>query len=242
MRKETVSLITAGIIAVSFIWLGNIVSGTIISVKNKGYLIVKGFAHRPVKANFGRFYADIIEEDKDMQACYSNLDRKTKIVKKFLQHAGFNKQEVKFLSVKVNEKYKINERGYKTDEFLEYKMVQTFKIESRNVDKIARLNEKISGLLEKGIKIKTHSPEYICTNLDSLKVEMIGRAAANAKVRAEIIARKGRFRLGPIASVRVGVFQITPAASTDISDYGINDVTSINKEIKSVVEVKYFVR
>ncbi len=56
------------------------------------------------------------------------------------------------------------------------------------------------------------------------------------------IAKEGKFRLGPIADVRVGIFQITPKNSTDISDYGINDTTSVEKEIKSVVEIKYFVK
>ena len=85
-------------------------------------------------------------------------------------------------------------------------------------------------------------PEYVYTKLDGLKVEMIGKATANAKDRAQIIAEKGKFRLGPIASVRVGVFQITPLHSTKISNYGINDTSSIDKEIKSVVEIQYFVK
>jgi hypothetical protein len=71
---------------------------------------------------------------------------------------------------------------------------------------------------------------------------MIGKATANAKERAKIIAKQGSFRLGPIASVRVGVFQITPAHSTRVSGYGINDTSSIDKEIKSVVEIEYFVK
>ena len=71
---------------------------------------------------------------------------------------------------------------------------------------------------------------------------MIGRATENARERAQNIAKKGNFRLGSIASVRVGIFQITPLHSTEVSDYGINDTTSIEKEIKSVVEIKYFVK
>jgi len=71
---------------------------------------------------------------------------------------------------------------------------------------------------------------------------MIGRATNNARERAVQIAKKGKFRLGPIASVRVGIFQITPTNSTEVSNYGINDTTSIEKEIKCVVEIKYFVK
>jgi len=71
---------------------------------------------------------------------------------------------------------------------------------------------------------------------------MIGKATANAKQRAGTISKHGKFRLGDVASVRVGIFQITPKHSTKISGYGIHDTSSIEKEIKSVVDVKYFVR
>jgi len=33
----------------------------------------------------------------------------------------------------------------------------------------------------------------------------------------------------------MGVFQITPINSNDVSDYGINDTSSIDKEIMAVV-------
>ncbi|HNX91632.1 MAG TPA: SIMPL domain-containing protein, partial [Candidatus Omnitrophota bacterium] len=86
------------------------------------------------------------------------------------------------------------------------------------------------------------NPQYLYTRMDDLKIEMIGKATDNARRRASVIAREGHFRLGSIADVRVGVFQITPVHSTEVDDYGINDTTSINKEVKSVVEIKYFVR
>jgi len=71
---------------------------------------------------------------------------------------------------------------------------------------------------------------------------MIGKATDNARQRAIKIATEGKFRLGPIADVRVGIFQITPANSTEVSNYGYNDTTSIDKEIKSVVEIQYFIK
>ncbi|MBU1086883.1 MAG: SIMPL domain-containing protein, partial [Candidatus Omnitrophica bacterium] len=85
-------------------------------------------------------------------------------------------------------------------------------------------------------------PKFINTKIEDLKLEMIGMATANAKDRAQVVSKQGKFSLGPIASVRIGVFQITPLNSTEISDYGMNDTSSIEKEIKSVVEIEYFVK
>ncbi|HRI31345.1 MAG TPA: SIMPL domain-containing protein, partial [Candidatus Kapabacteria bacterium] len=42
--------------------------------------------------------------------------------------------------------------------------------------------------------------------------------------------------LGPLRSARMGVIQITAKNShEEINDYGINDVTSLEKEITAVV-------
>ncbi|MDP2364374.1 MAG: SIMPL domain-containing protein, partial [Ignavibacteria bacterium] len=45
--------------------------------------------------------------------------------------------------------------------------------------------------------------------------------------------------LGPMRSARMGVLQITPKFSNAISDYGINDLSSIEKEIIGVVNASF---
>jgi len=37
----------------------------------------------------------------------------------------------------------------------------------------------------------------------------------------------------------VGVFQITPRNSTDVSDYGINDTSSREKDVTAVVTITF---
>jgi hypothetical protein len=58
-------------------------------------------------------------------------------------------------------------------------------------------------------------------------------------VRATQIAEKSGGRIGRIKNVRQGVFQITPRNSTEISDYGMNDVSAIDKDITAVVRVTF---
>ena len=110
------------------------------------------------------------------------------------------------------------------------------------MNKITRVASGLIDIVGEDVNICISRPEYIYTKVDDLKVSMIGRASANARERVKAVTKNGKVRLGPIASVRVGIFQITPVYSTDISDYGINDTTTIEKEIKSVVEIKYFVK
>jgi uncharacterized protein len=242
MKKTTVAILIALIFAGSLIATANIGATTAISIKNKGYVSVKGFAKEEIVSDLAIFEAAIVSEDPALEKSYATLAEDRKKALAFFESFAVPEDEVEISTVGVKEKFKVTERGHATHEFVHYRLVQAFKIESENVKKIERLAATMGDLLGDGVKIHSGDPDYVYTGLEDLKIKMIGRATANAKERAETIARKGKFKLGPIASVRVGVFQITPKNSTEISGYGVNDTTSIEKEIKSVVEIKYFVR
>ena len=242
MRRIVVPIMVALILAASVVLTARIFSDTAISIKNKGYVTVKGFAKQNITSDLGIFKAKVVEEDADLKAAYDNLDSNKKKVEAFLEKFGFGKDEVKFEAAEIGDRRKRNEKGNVTDERAVFILSQSFRIESSDVKKIEGLSAEGVKVLGEGVRLVISEPQFIYKDLDDLKVEMIGRATQNARERAQNIAQKGNFRLGSIASVRVGIFQITPIHSTRVSDYGINDTTSIEKEIKSVVEIQYFVK
>ena len=71
---------------------------------------------------------------------------------------------------------------------------------------------------------------------------MLREATKDAKRRAEEIASSSGNQIGAIRSARMGVFQITPANSYDISDYGVNDTSSLEKKVNAVVKAEYTIR
>jgi len=86
-------------------------------------------------------------------------------------------------------------------------------------------------LIDQGIELNSGAPGYFYRGLDDLKVEMLARATENAKQRAENMAKATGNRIGAIRSARMGVFQITPGTSTEVSDMGINDTSSLEKKV-----------
>ena len=242
MKKSLLAILITLMLCSTLIWIAWIGSDTALSIKNKGYVSVKGFAKEEITSDLAIFRAMIRAENPVLQESYEKLADDREKAKTFLDRYGLGDEEVAFAAVEVKEKFKVTERGHDTHEFVHFKLRQRFEIESKEVENIERLAAEMGDLLGEGVNLQVGDPEYVYTGLEDLKIEMIGRATANAKERAETIAKKGKFRLGPVASVRVGVFQITPKNSTKISGYGINDTSSIDKEIKSVVEIKYFVR
>lgn len=242
MKKSFIAVITALVISAAVIWATTIGARTALSIKNKGKVSVKGFAKKEIESDLGIFKATLVTEDIDLKTCYKNLENDKNTLKTFLGKLDFSEEQLVFYPVQIKEKYKVNASGFETEEFLGYKLSQDFKIQDSDVKKISQLSEKISQLVGEGMKLLISSPTYLYTKLDELKVEMIGEAAANAYERAMVIAQRGKFHLGPVSSVRTGIFQITPLYSNEVSDYGMNDVSSIDKEIKSVVDIDYFVQ
>ena len=70
-------------------------------------------------------------------------------------------------------------------------------------------------------------------------IEMLARATENARQRAENMAKATGNRIGFMRSAKMGVFQITPVTSTDVSDWGVNDTTSFDKKVMAVVTVSF---
>ena len=53
-----------------------------------------------------------------------------------------------------------------------------------------------------------------------------------------LIAASGG-RLGSLRGVDVGVFQVTSPNSTDVSDYGTYDTSTLRKDVTAVVNVTF---
>jgi hypothetical protein len=96
-------------------------------------------------------------------------------------------------------------------------------------------------LINQGILLESMAPEYLYTKLGDLKIEMLAEAAKDAKRRAEQIAQSTDSSIGTVRTARMGVLQITAADSTDVSDSGMNDTSSLEKDITAVVNVGFAV-
>ena len=68
---------------------------------------------------------------------------------------------------------------------------------------------------------------------------MLAKATENAKLRAESIVSSVGNKIGTLQSAKMGVFQITPVTSTQVSDYGEDDTSSLQKKVMVVVNTSF---
>jgi hypothetical protein len=209
-------------------------------VKLRGQTItVKGYAERSITSDLARWQVGITVRDDDLASGYRTLEAQRAQLTEFLAANGFPAETVGVSPVDISNIYARNEKGERTDQVTGYVLGQDFGVSSPDVGRIAAVAQGASDLIRSGIRLNARSPEYLYTKLDELKLQMLNEASANARERAEQLVSHSTSTLGPLRSASQGVFQITPAFSTDVSDYGVNDTSSIQKAIKAVVTMEY---
>ena len=70
----------------------------------------------------------------------------------------------------------------------------------------------------------------------------ITTATKDAKARAQAMLQADNNTVGKIRSVKMGVFQITKPTSNSVSDYGINDSSTIDKKVTAVANVVFGIK
>ncbi|MEN9215313.1 MAG: SIMPL domain-containing protein, partial [Gloeomargarita sp. DG_1_6_bins_138] len=156
----------------------------------------------------------------------------------YLESQGIPDKEIVFAALE-NVPLQENFNGRDTGRILAYRLTQRVKISSSDVDKIAALVNRANDLINEGIPMIADAPQYLYTDLAKLRVEMVAEAVQDAQKRAQSIAKATGSRIGRVRNVDTGVFQITSRFSTDVSDYGIYDTSSKEKDITAVVSVSF---
>ena len=133
----------------------------------------------------------------------------------------------------------VNSDGQQTGVVAGYRVSQSISVRLTDPKAIEELARDAGSLAGQGIPIEAPSPQFIYTKLAELRIAMMGEATKDARARAEVIAEAAGSKVGSVRSASTGVVQITPRFSTEVSDYGMNDVTSIEKDITTVVKVTF---
>lgn len=133
-------------------------------------------------------------------------------MQQYLREKGLPDEAVVFAFVNVEKQYDpvFNANGnWAGQRFTGYRLSQRFTVESSEVEKVETISREISSLIAQGVSIEAYAPDYYYTKLDDVKMGLIETASADARMRAEKIARNAGTKIGRVASARMGVFQIT---------------------------------
>lgn len=239
--KNSQIIVLGVCIAVATIASSVILSGGFLKVMKftREQISVTGSSTKEIRSDYITWSGDFTRREKDLKAAYAGLKGDLAAVKAYLVSRGVTDDEIIVSQVTTNTVYKKNEKGNDTNEIEAYALSQSVQLRSNDVNKVTSVSRESTELIDKGVQFTSYAPEYFYTKLDELKIEMLAKATENAKERAASMAKSTGNKIGFMRSARMGVFQITPATSTDVSDWGMNDTTSLDKKVMAVVTVSF---
>jgi hypothetical protein len=171
-----------------------------------------------------------------MKEAYKQISAEMPKVTAYLEKSGIPKDLIKVFSVTTKALHPHDKEGRALEDTISgYLLTQALEVRSSDIAKVGKVAREVTELIEQGVELESHAPEYLYTKLGDLKIQMLAEAARDSRVRAEQIAHSTGARLGTLRSARMGVIQINPADSTEVSNEGNNDTTSEEKDILTVV-------
>lgn len=235
--------IVALIIALGLIASSAIVSNSLIEIKGaKNSIIVTGSAKQQITSDMIVWSGYFSVKSPVLVDAYKHLESDRSIVKSYLLEKGVPEDQIVFSAISTYTTNKTLPSGQWTNEIDYYNLSQTVTISSKDIEKVTAISRQITELINEGIEFQSNPPQYLYTQIADLKVTMLAEATKDAAKRAEMIAENANSRIGSLRYADMGVIQITPLYSTEISDIGMNDTSSIEKEITAVVHCEFEVK
>ena len=236
-RIEKLQVLTVGLIVVLGILIG---TKTLITAFSGNTISVTGSAFEIVKSDKGSVSFNINVKRVNKNEAYNALQTQIKTVEKYLTDKNITNIERKTINGYYN--YKRDDKGVYTNIPESYNLSQPMTISSNNVELIKEISNNITGLISQGIDINVYNVSYDYSKLPELKVTLLEKASLDAKARAESMLKATHNSVGKIQSVRMGVYQITPVDSTEVSNMGINDSSTIDKKVTAVANVSFKIK
>ena len=132
--------------------------------------------------------------------------------------------------------------GNSTGRIVNYRASRDITVRTKDVQLVSKLSQGIGSILQSGVSVNNYGPQYYISTLAELRPQLLEEAMKDAKIRAEAITKAVGGGVGPVTSVKSGVFQVTTPDSTMTSDGGAYDTTSIKKTVTSTVSVTFKVK
>jgi hypothetical protein len=175
---------------------------------------------------------------------YAAMKKDQDIVMKYLRDNGVKDDEINISPVNmsaITQNCGSNPAPGCVNDIVSYRLTQNVQINSSRVQQITVLARDPSSIINQGVVFSTGGLEYFYNRLPELRVQMLADATKDAQMRAQKIAESTGARVGRLVSVSSGVFQVQPLNSTQISNEGSYDTSTIEKQITAVVRASFMV-
>jgi hypothetical protein len=207
---------------------------------------VKGLAEKPVKADRAEWSIQLQVKGATIAEALGKLRKEKPALDQFLVAAGFDKAALAESNESAEPNFEEVEGRNGNMRSVQNGHVarQSVTINTTDIPKIIAAARSIVQFEADGHPVSFGAPQFLVSNLEDVKMSLIGAAMQNSRARAAEFAKNGDVNVGSMRSASQGAFYILPAsANADVSDWGgTYDKTTVDKIARVVVTVDYGIR
>jgi hypothetical protein len=207
---------------------------------------VKGLAEKTIKADRAEWSVVVQVKGANNADALGKLRKEKPALDRFLAAAGFDQSVLTESNEAVEPNYEQVEgrNGNMRSEQQGNVARQSVTVNTTDIDKIIAATRGIAQFEADGHPVTYGQAQFLVSNLEDVKMSLIGAAMRNSHTRAEEFAKNGDVKVGSMRSASQGAFYILPAgANSDVSDWGgTYDKTTVDKIARVVVTVDYGIR
>lgn len=228
----------ATILSVGAVVVASIGAYTAYDIKlSRDSVEVTGSAKESVVSDTARWIINLDTKTgvNEQQIGYTRLDRAVAKIVSHLESQGFTDYETPSVTSFPNYTYP----QYGEPIMTGFTVSRQIIVRSNDLDKISLLANNIEPFTGLDYNVTTQALELTYSKLDEMRVELLSEAIKDAKARAEAIASESGRSVGVLRNASGGVVQVLPQGGVEISDYGLYDTQSKNKEIMVTVRANF---
>jgi hypothetical protein len=235
-------------LAIAFVTSTAIAASTWKSVREKPpqrKIRITGSAKKRIVSDLIEWNATVEAHAADRTTAYKQLREGVGKAVEFLKQQGITSEQIQPQSATVREIFETQYIGVGPNR-IEKQLSKGFDasadifVRSTDLARIEKASREITSLLEQGVSIASTAPRYYYTRLGELKLEMLAAAGKDARARADnILGSAGGASIGKLLDADMGVININRANSTQTSEQGNNDTTSLEKDIITIVHAEF---
>ena len=197
------------------------------------HVSVKGLAERIVKSDKAIWLLQFNYSSDDLKDLYQGIAAAQQTIKGFLIKQGFSAVEMEMQPVGVmdNQSNSYNSNA-KAKRFI---ATAGLTLNSSKVDSVREAVQTTGQLVQEGVVLNQSSVQYLFSQLNAIKPDMLNEATTNATLAAESFAKNAHSSLGKIRSASQGLFIIDDAS-------GGNMGTAVMKQVRIVTTIDYFLK
>lgn len=235
----------AVVFSIAFLAAVAVLANTLENIQTSGQNIsVTGSAERIVNSDTAKILLNITERSaiKNYAEVSRNVAHSTEVITKKLTDAGITKESITVSAPRTSDICVQNNNGYQDCGLgvVGHDVSVDIVVETDRVGLAKDIASNISGeAADQNIVLRVNSVEYYYNGLKDLRVTLLNEATANAKLRAEEIAKSSGSTLGKLTDASTGVFQVTQKNSVDVSDYGTYDTSTVEKKVTAIVRTSF---